>query len=242
CYDYPSASIVADSKLDCVLVGDSLAMVVHGHENTLMATVEMMALHTEAVARGIKQQFIITDLPFLAHKASLSETVSNVKTLLRAGAMAIKIEGGDEDTCKTIAHLCTAGVPIMGHIGLTPQAILQIGGFKAQGKDKEAAQNLLKQAKMLEKAGCFALVIECVPEALAKQITESINIPTIGIGAGKETSGQVLVWHDFLGIQQELNLRFVKKYSNLKELKLNAINNYVSEVKNTHFPAAEHSF
>lgn len=242
CYDYPSATTIAESSVDCVLVGDSVAMAVHGHETTITATMEMMTLHTQAVARGLKHQFLICDLPFLSHKISLASTVEHVTQLLRAGAQAIKIEGADDDTCNTITHLVTAGVPIMGHIGLTPQSIHQLGGFKVQGKNQEQADDLLQQALRLEQAGCFALVIECVPQHVAKTITESLSIPTIGIGAGSDTDGQVLVWHDMLGLQTSFNPKFVKRYAQGKEILLEAINAYVHQVQQASFPTLEHAF
>lgn len=242
CYDYPSARIIAESHLDCVLVGDSVAMAVHGHETTIMATMEMMCLHTQAVARGIKQQLIVSDLPFLCHRKSLSNTVNNVQKLMQCGAHVIKIEGGDDTTCQTIAYLVEAGVPIMGHIGLTPQSVHQLGGYRVQGKDKNQASLLLAQAQNLEKAGCSALVLECVPLSVAKIISESLTIPTIGIGASAETDGQVLVWHDMLGLQDEFKPRFLKHFLQSKELMITAINNYVSEVQNSQFPTLMHSF
>lgn len=242
CYDYPSACIVAESNIDCVLVGDSVAMAVHGHDTTIMATMEMMTLHTQAVARGLKQQFLISDLPFLSHKNSLAQTVENVKCLLQAGAHAVKIEGADEDTCQKISYLVSAGVPVVGHIGLTPQSIHQLGGYRVQGKNDEQAEKLIQQAKQLEAAGCFALVIECVPQQLALAITRSLHIPTIGIGAGSHTDGQVLVWHDLLGMQTDFNPKFVKKFLQGKDIILSAINAYAHQVQQVSFPAAEHSF
>lgn len=242
CYDYPSARTVAESAIDCVLVGDSVSMVVHGHTNTLMATIEMMELHTQAVARGIGKQFLITDLPFLSHKISLERAMLDVKKLMQAGAQAIKIEGGDANTCATITHIVEAGVPVMGHIGLTPQSIHQLGGFKVQGKNHEQANQLIQQAQKLEEAGCFALVIECVPCELAKTITQSISIPTIGIGAGKDTDGQVLVWHDLLGLQDTFHPKFVKRFASGKEVLLAALNNYAHEVVRGQFPTDENAF
>lgn len=242
CYDYPSASTIAESKIDCVLVGDSVAMAVHGHATTITATIEMMILHTQAVARGLTQQFLVTDLPFLSHKSSKAQTIEHVTHLLQAGAHAVKIEGADVDTCATISYLVQAGVPVMGHIGLTPQAIHQLGGFRVQGKNQEQADALVQQALSLEKAGCFALVIECVPQQLAKNITDSLTIPTIGIGAGCDTDGQVLVWHDLLGLQTHFNPKFVKRYVQGKEILLEAINNYAQQVQQIHFPTPEHTF
>lgn len=242
CYDYPSARIIADSNIDCVLVGDSVAMAVHGHETTIMATIEMMVLHTQAVARGLKQQFLIADLPFLCHRLSLADTVANVRQLLQAGAQAVKIEGGDPDTCKTIAYLVASGVPVIGHIGLTPQSVHQLGGFRVQGKEQEQAAQLMQQAAELEAAGCFALVIECVPQALAKAITQSLTIPTIGIGAGAATDGQVLVWHDLLGLQIDFKPRFLKQYAQGREMILTAVNSYAQQVQKAEFPTEEHAF
>lgn len=242
CYDYPSARIIAESNIDCVLVGDSVAMAVHGHDTTIMATIEMMELHTQAVSRGLNQQFLIADLPFLSHKTSMPHTIDHVQRLLRAGAHAIKIEGGDADTCNTISYLCNAGVPVIGHIGLTPQSIHQLGGYKVQGKNQEQAERLMQQAFDLEQAGCFALVIECVPQILAKTITDSLSIPSIGIGAGSATDGQVLVWHDMLGIQTSFNPKFVKRFAQGKELFIAAINDYVQQIQEVRFPSTEHAF
>lgn len=242
CYDYPSACTIAESNIDCVLVGDSVAMAVHGHDTTITATIEMMSLHTAAVSKGLNGQFLVTDLPFLSHKVSLAHTVSQVKTLLQAGAQAIKIEGADADTCATINHLVNAGIPIMGHIGLTPQAIHQLGGFKIQGKSQEQAEQLIDQALSLQQAGCFAVVIECVPQAVGAAITQALDIPTIGIGAGLATDGQVLVWHDMLGLQTSFNPKFVKRYAQGKEFLLEAINHYAEQVSQARFPTVEHSF
>jgi 3-methyl-2-oxobutanoate hydroxymethyltransferase len=242
CYDYPSACIVSESLIDCVLVGDSVAMAVHGHHSTIMATMDMMVLHTAAVARGITDQFLISDLPFLCHRASPKDTIQNVKQLLQAGAHSVKIEGADTDTCQTIAHLVTAGIPVMGHIGLTPQSVHQLGGYKVQGREQEQADLIVQQAIQLETAGCFALVLECVPSTLAQTVTSSLTIPTIGIGAGVGTDGQVLVWHDMLGLQTSFKPRFVKQFSEGKEVLLSAIHTYVEQVKHHHFPGAEHAF
>lgn len=242
CYDFPSACIVAESNIDCVLVGDSVAMAVHGHQTTIMANIEMMVLHTQAVARGLKHQFLVTDLPFLCHKISRAQTIEHVKTLLQAGAHAVKIEGGDEDTCNTISYIVNAGIPVMGHIGLTPQSIHQLGGYKIQGKNHHQADKLMQEAIALENAGCFAVVIECVPQQLAKNITDSLAIPTIGIGAGSDTDGQVLVWHDMLGLQNSFNPKFVKKYAQGRDIFIDALNTYVEQVQHVNFPTPEYSF
>ncbi len=242
CYDYPSACIIAESDIDCVLVGDSVAMAVHGYNTTIMATIEMMVLHTQAVARGLNKQFLISDLPFLSHKMSRAHTVDHARQLLQAGAHGVKIEGADKDTLETIEFLVAAGVPVMGHIGLTPQSVHQLGGHKVQGKTQEQAERLVNNAKQLEKAGCFSLVIECVPPLVAEMITQSTALPTIGIGAGSQTDGQVLVWHDVLGLSPSFNPKFVKQYAQGKELFLNALNMYVLQVQEVHFPAVEHAF
>ncbi len=242
CYDYPSACLVSESNIDCVLVGDSVAMAVHGHPNTIMATIDMMVLHTQAVARGLSQQFLVTDLPFLCHKQSLAQTVAAVTRIMQAGAHAIKIEGGDDDTCNTIHHLVHAGVPVMGHIGLTPQAFHQLGGFKVQGRNMEQATALIQQAQKLEQSGCFAVVIECVPQHVSQSITKSLTIPTIGIGAGSHTDGQVLVWHDLLGLHKAFSPKFAKQYIKGGDLFLEAMNHYASQVKEHQFPTLDHAF
>ncbi len=242
CYDYPSACMIAESNVDCVLVGDSVAMAVHGYNSTVMATIEMMVLHTAAVARGLKKQFLISDLPFLCHRISRSETMTHVKQLIQAGAHAIKLEGADDDVCQTIEHLAISGVPVMGHIGLTPQSVHQLGGYRIQGREQEQAAQLIQQAQRLETAGCFALVVECIPSPLAKTITETVTIPVIGIGAGAETDGQVLVWHDMLGLQTTFTPRFVRRFVEGKEILLHAINSYVDHVQQSHFPASEHTY
>lgn len=242
CYDYPSACTVAESNIDAVLVGDSVAMLVHGHDTTVTATMDMMVLHTAAVARGLNKQFVIGDLPFLAYRVSLEDTMQNVRRLMQAGAHAVKLEGADEDICSTIQTITSAGVPVMGHIGLTPQSVHQLGGYKVQGKERKEADALLKQAKALEASGCFAIVLECIPEALATRITKALSIPTIGIGAGVHTDGQVLVWHDLLGLQTEVNPRFAKQFIQGKALLLEAINAYASEVTEQTFPAPEHTY
>lgn len=242
CYDYPSARIVAESNIDCVLVGDSVAMTMHGHVNTTMATMEMMVLHTQAVARGLTSQFLISDLPFLSYRASRNETILNTQKLIQAGAHAVKVEGGDTDIYETVAYLVASGVPVMGHIGLTPQSIHQLGGHRVQGKELGQSDLLMHQAQALEQAGCFALVIECVPQLVAKRITDGLTIPTIGIGAGIYTDGQVLVWHDILGLQTEFNPRFIKQFMQGKDMLLEAINCYAHQVQEAHFPTLDHAF
>lgn len=242
CYDYTAACIIKNTEIDCVLVGDSAAMVMHGHPNTLPASIELMVLHVQAVARGLKNKFIISDMPFLSYRKSLADTVAAVQQLMLAGAHAIKIEGA-KGNLETIHHLVESGIPVMGHIGLTPQAIHALGGNRVQGKHDQTAQDLIQQALDLERAGCFAVVLECVPATLAKTITKQLTIPTIGIGAGPHTDGQVLVWHDMLGLQENFRPRFLKTYLNGYSLVQQAINQYVGEVRELAFPTLdEHSY
>lgn len=242
CYDYPSARIAADTDIDCLLVGDSLAMVVHGHPSTVHATLEMMVLHTQAVARGLGNQFLISDMPFLSYQGSFAQTVENVRRLIQAGAHAVKLEGADQSVCQTIQSLTQAGIAVVGHIGLTPQSVHQLGGYRVQGKSNEEAVRLLAEAKKLEEAGCLALVLECIPSQLARSITANLSIPTIGIGAGPHTDGQVLVWHDVLGLQTEIKPKFLKQYAVLKPLILDALNTYSDQVQNQLYPNAEYSY
>ena len=242
CYDYPSAKIISETNIDCILVGDSVAMTVHGHANSLQADIQMMSLHTKAVARGVGHQFIVSDLPFLSHRGSLDQVLNHVKALIQSGAHAIKIEGGDDDTLRTIRYLVTAGIPVMGHLGLTPQYYHQLGGFRVQGKSKSQADILRHQALALQDAGCFGLVLECVPSNLSRMISQELNIPVIGIGAGMDTDGQILVWHDLLGLQNELQPKFVKQFFNGRQHMIKAINSYVEEVQQNLFPSPSHSY
>lgn len=242
CYDYPSAKIVSNTKIDSVLIGDSVAMTVHGHPSTVTATMPMMIMHTNAVSRAITQQFIVTDLPFLSYRISLDDTMKNVLALIQAGAHAVKVEGCDPDLLKTISHIVTSGIPVMGHIGLTPQSVHQLGGYKIQGKDEQTAKQLQVQAKNLEDAGCFAIVLECAPAKLASVIASNLSIPVIGIGAGLNTDGQILVWHDLLGLQNEFKPKFVRQFINSEKLFTDAINEYVNEIQLQSFPTSEHSF
>ncbi len=237
CYDYPSACIVDSTTIDCLLVGDSVAMSVHGHTDTTTATVDMMVLHTQAVRRGSKK-FIVADLPFMSYRKSLENTLDNIERLVQAGANAVKLEGA-HGNLNAITHTVHSGVPVVGHIGLTPQHVNTLGGFKVQGKTERAKTQLLEQALQLQEAGCFMLVLECVPYHLAQEITQKLSIPTIGIGAGPYTDGQVLVWHDMLGLQNTLKLKFLKKYLNGYELCRNALQAYDQDVKSCAFPSIE---
>ncbi len=241
CYDAPTASIVEKTKVDCVLVGDSVAMVVHGFDNTTYATMEMMTLHTQAVARKLKSKFIIADMPFLSYRHSISQTIDNVQRLIQSGAHAVKLEGASGNL-DTIKHIVASGVPVMGHLGLTPQSIHQLGGNKVQGKSKDLAEGLFKQALALEKAGVFSLVLECVPSAVAKKISQKLNCPIIGIGAGSDTDGQVLVINDLLGFDNSFSPKFLKRYMNAEASIVKALNRYAMDVKDKSFPDLEHSY
>lgn len=241
CYDYTSAMILEKSNADCILVGDSGAMTMHGCRDTTGATMEIMRYHTLSVSRGIKTKFIIGDLPFMSYRISSAETRKAARDLIQAGAHAVKLEGVDGNL-EDIHHLVESGIPVMGHIGLTPQHVLSLGGYKVQGKTVDAQEKLMLQAQALQDAGCFAIVLECVPSALARKITEKINIATIGIGAGNETDGQVLVFQDMLGLQTEFKPKFVKYFVDGEKIFLSGINNYVREVQAKAFPDEAHSF
>lgn len=242
CYDYPSAQLIAKTDVDIILVGDSVAMTVHGHSTTTAATMEMMILHTRAVSRGIGHQLLLSDLPFLCHRISESDTIRNARDLIQAGAHAIKIEGGDQRTCESIAFLTESGVPVFGHLGLRPQAIHQLGGHRVQGREDDSALQIVKEAKALEKAGASAIVLECIPGTLAARIRDSLSIPVIGIGAGHQTDGQVLVWHDMLGIQNELMPKFLKQFATLNLSIEEAIRAYVYEVREGLYPTLSHTY
>jgi 3-methyl-2-oxobutanoate hydroxymethyltransferase len=241
CYDYTSARIVAASKADCILVGDSGAMTMHGHTTTLAATPELMAMHTEAVRRGAPEKFIIGDMPFLAHRGSLDRALEAVRLIMKAGAQAVKIEGidGSEDT---IARIVESGVPVMGHLGLTPQSVHKLGGFKVQATEDNATEILLGQARRLEECGAFALVLECVPAKVAASVTANLSIPTIGIGAGSACSGQVLVMQDLLGFNTEFQPKFVRKYLDGFNLLRDAFDRFDSDVKSGEFPTEKESY
>ncbi len=240
-YDYWSAKIIEGTNVDCILVGDSLAMTMHGHRDTLPATPELMALHVAAVRRGAPQKFIIGDMPFLAHRGSLDQTLSAVGAIMRAGAQAVKIEGIDGSET-TFAHIVDSGVPVMGHLGLTPQSYHKFGGFKVQATDDMASEWLLAQAKKLELAGCFAVVLECVPAKVAKHVSGHLKIPTIGIGAGAETDGQVLVFQDMMGFNHDFKPKFVRRYLQGFEVLQSAFNEFDSDVKAQNFPDESESY
>ncbi|HHH52249.1 MAG TPA: 3-methyl-2-oxobutanoate hydroxymethyltransferase, partial [Bacteroidetes bacterium] len=235
-----SAKIIDASNVDCVLVGDSTSMVMHGYENTTNATIEMLKFHVKAVRKGTKK-LLIADLPFMHHLKGDSIFYSGVDELIKAGAQAIKIEGTN-NTLNYVENLTQSGIPVIGHLGLTPQSINKFGGYKVQGKSEEVSKIILEQAENLEKAGCSAIVLELIPSELAKEITENITIPTIGIGAGKYTSGQVLVLQDLLGMSNEFNPKFLKKFMKGYDIILDALNTYSSDVKNNFFPSDKESF
>ena len=241
CYDYTSARILSETSVNCLLVGDSVAMTMHGFKSTLSATMEMMCLHTAAVSRGAKDKFIVGDMPFLSYRKSISHNISAAQQLMQAGAHSVKIESaiGNE---KFIQHLVTSGVPVMGHIGLTPQFVNMLGGYRVQGKTQESAERLKKEALLLQELGCFSVVLECVPIQLSKIITESLSIPTIGIGAGPFTDGQVLVWQDLLGLNIDFNPTFVKKFIPGSELIKNGVESFISETQSGDFPNHEHCY
>ncbi|MBS0288437.1 MAG: 3-methyl-2-oxobutanoate hydroxymethyltransferase [Proteobacteria bacterium] len=241
CYDYWSAQVLNSSYIDCILVGDSAAMVIHGYKTTVPATVNMMLFHLKAVTKGAPNKFIIGDLPFCSYRKGLSKTMGTVDEMMKAGAHAIKLEGAD-DNLKIIHHIVKSGIPVMGHLGLTPQSVHAFGGFKVQGKDESSASKIIEQAKSLEEAGCFAIVLECIPYLLAQTITESLTIPTIGIGAGPYTSGQVLVFQDLLGLQNEKRPKFLKTYLDGFNLVKSSLNRFNDEVKNNTFPIIEQSY
>jgi 3-methyl-2-oxobutanoate hydroxymethyltransferase len=241
-YDYATAKMVDEAGIHSILVGDSLGMVCLGYEDTLAVTMEDMLHHTKAVARGAREALVIADMPFMSYQTSVYDAVVNAGRLVKEGhAQAVKLEGGKE-VCPQIEAIVKASIPVCAHIGLTPQSIHAFGGFKVQGKGAEAAQRLLEEAKAVEAAGAFAVVLECVPEALARLITEKISIPTIGIGAGAGCDGQVLVYQDMLGMYADFAPKFVKVFANVGEEMKRGFAAYRKEVQEGTFPAAEHTF
>ncbi|MED3571888.1 3-methyl-2-oxobutanoate hydroxymethyltransferase [Cytobacillus praedii] len=241
-YDYPSAKQAEKSGVDMILVGDSLGMVVLGYDSTIPVTMDDMVHHAKAVKRGAKETFIVVDLPFMSYHLSMKDTLLNGARLIQeTGAHAVKIEGADE-VIDSIQALTKAGIPVVGHLGLTPQSVGVLGGYKVQGKNAEAAKKLIEDAKKCEEAGAFALVLECVPKQLAKEISSYIKIPTIGIGAGVHTDGQVLVYHDVLTYGVDRVAKFVKPYVQLNDDIEQGIKTYVNEVKQGIFPSDQHSF
>jgi 3-methyl-2-oxobutanoate hydroxymethyltransferase len=241
-YDYPFARIVDEAGIDAILVGDSLGMVVQGLENTLPVTMDEMIYHTKMVSRAVKNAMVIGDMPFMSYQASVEEAVKNAGRFLKeAGASAVKIEGGTEIT-EHIRAMSRSDIPVMAHIGLTPQSIHRMGGYKVQGKTEEAAKKLMEESHAVEDAGAFSLLLEAIPMGLASEITENLSIPTIGIGAGPYCDGQVLVLHDVLGLFERFVPKFVKRYTQLKEEALKAVKKYKEEVGKGEFPSADQSF
>lgn len=241
CYDYTFARLVAESDIDCILVGDSLANTMHGFKTTLNASVNMMALHTAAVVRGAHDKFIIGDLPFLSNRKGLTANMTAVEKIMKAGASAVKLEGA-AGNLSLVRHIVDSGVPVMGHLGLTPQSVNQLGGFKVQGRDVKARQTIKEHALQMQDAGAFAIVLECVPSSLAQEITESLHIPTIGIGAGPDCDGQVLVLQDMLGMNNDFKPKFLKNYFQGRDLIKSAFNTYHQEVTHGAFPTEKESY
>lgn len=234
-YDAPSARMADEAGADLILVGDSVAMVVLGHENTMSVTVDEMAHHTAAVARTRPQAMVVADLPWMSYHVSAADTVTNAATLVRAGAQAVKLEGGAERV-PMIEAITSAQVPVMGHLGLTPQSMLAQGGYRVQGRSSEAALGLVSDAKALAHAGCFAIVLEGMPAAVGQMITDAIDVPTIGIGAGGHCDGQVLVFHDVLGLENRLVPRFVRRYATLHDDGVGALAQFAADVRSGAFP------
>ncbi len=240
-YDTWSARLLASAPVDCLLVGDSAMMIVHGEKDTLGATPELMAMHTRAVARGAPSKFIVADMPFLSARKGESHALDCAAQLLRAGAHAVKIEGA-KGHVPIIQHLVESGIPVMGHLGLTPQWVRGLGGFKVQARDAEAAAQLARDAAALEKAGAFALVLECIPKKLAREVTAARAIPTIGIGAGASCDGQVLVLHDMLGLNPDFKPRFARRFADGAALLREGAARYAEAVRTGEFPAEEEGF
>jgi 3-methyl-2-oxobutanoate hydroxymethyltransferase len=241
-YDYPMAQIVDQAGIDMILVGDSLGMVVQGVSSTLPVTMDEMIYHTKMVARAASSAMVVGDMPFLSYQTHKAEAVRNAGRFLKeAGAEAVKLEGGTQ-MAEAIRAIVNAGIPVVAHIGLTPQYVHALGGFKVQGKDEAAREKVLADARAVEEAGAFSVVLEAIPAPLAKEIHGILHIPTIGIGAGPDCDGQVLVIHDLLGLFDRFTPKFVKKYANLKDIALKAVKEYKQEVETGKFPSEEHSF
>jgi 3-methyl-2-oxobutanoate hydroxymethyltransferase len=241
-YDASLAAIIDAAGIEMILVGDSLGNVLLGYESTVPVTMEEMLHHCKAVRRGIRQAFLVGDMPFMSYQVSKGEAISNAGRFLKeAGCDAVKLEGGTE-VCDTVRAIVRAGIPVMGHIGLTPQTASQLGGYKVQGKDEDSARKLLQSARDLESAGAFSIVLECIPTQLSEAITRAVSIPTIGIGAGNYCDGQVLVTHDMVGMYDKFIPSFVKQYAHLAPQIKEAVTAYNEEVKKGTFPDEEHSF
>lgn len=241
-YDYTTAKLIDEAGVHCILVGDSLGMTMLGYDTTLEVTMEDMIHHGRAVARGAKEAMVVVDMPFMSYQTSVYDAVVNAGRLVKeGGAQVVKLEGG-ERVCPQIKAITEASIPVMAHLGLTPQSVNEFGGFKVQGKSADAARTLIEDAKRVEEAGAFAIVLECVPDALAKIITETVSIPTIGIGAGPDCDGQVLVYQDMLGMYSNMKPKFVKRYEELGNVMRQAFTTYKEEVASGAFPEEQHCF
>ncbi len=241
-YDAPSAALLDEAGLDVLLVGDSAEMTVYGRQNTLSATMDMMVRHAAAVSGAAKRALVVGDMPFLSYQASASEAVANAgRFLSEAGCAAVKAEGGRR-VLGAVEAILAADIPVMGHVGLTPQSYRKFGGFKVQGRESISAREILEDAAALSEAGCFAIVLECVPDGLAAEITRTIPVPTIGIGAGSSCDGQVLVFHDVMGLSPGVTPRFVRRYANLAPIIQEAARAYTRDVKSRAFPSKEESY
>ncbi len=241
-YDYPTAQMVDQAEIDTILVGDSLGMVVLGYTSTVPVSMEEMIHHAKAVTRGTTYAFVIGDMPFMSYQTGVERAIENAGRFMKEGECdAVKLEGGTE-MAPVVKAIVTAGIPVCAHIGLTPQTATQLSGFKVQGKDAESAQNLIKSAKDLEKAGAFMVVMECIPDILASRITKELSIPTIGIGAGKDCDGQVLVYHDTVGLFERFTPKFAKQYIKLGPMILDALKEYKKEVEEGGVPGEKHTF
>lgn len=242
-YDFLFARLVDESGADIVLVGDSLGQVVLGYDSTIPVTLAEMIHHAKAVRRGVKRGLLVVDMPFMTFQVSPEDTLRNAGTLLKeTGCEAVKLEGGDERSADNVATLVRAGIPVMGHIGLTPQSVHAIGGYRVQGREENAAARILEEARRLEDAGCFSIVLELMPAALAADITRQLSVPTIGIGAGPSCDGQVLVLPDMLGLNDGFKPKFMRRFANLAESSRAAVSEYADAVRDGTYPAAEHSF
>ena len=240
-YDYISARILDEVGIDIILVGDSAANVFAGEKTTLPITIQEMLYHTRVVARGVRNALVIADMPFLSYQVSTETAVYNAGRFLQVGACGVKLEGG-APVLETVKRLVDLGIPVMGHLGLTPQSVNKFGGYKVQGVGEDAAKQMIEDARALQAAGCFSVVLEKIPRDLARRITQGINIPTIGIGAGPYCDGQVLVLHDILGLFEDFTPKFVKKYANIGEQIRQAAKQYRDDVRKGIFPGPEHSF
>ena len=235
-YDYSMAKIIDQAGIDCILVGDSASNVMAGHETTLPITLDQMIYHASSVIRGIQRSLVIVDLPFGTYQGNSKEALhSAIRIMKESGAHAVKMEGGSEIK-ESIDRILTAGIPVMGHLGLTPQSIYKFGTYVVRAKEEEEAERLLQDAKMLDEAGCFGIVLEKIPAKLAAQVAKSVSVPVIGIGAGSEVDGQVLVSHDMLGITQEFSPRFLRRYLDMGDQMINAVKQYVQDVREVDFP------